>query len=93
MDAFEPLSEHGEASSFISDPLSLHVALHKIQTTAISKIMSHVMNAPEDMALDTIIGIFDSQVKALRHRGQDDLGAFMKTFEGSMHLRIKVNWP
>lgn len=75
MDAFEPVNDYHESGRAPQDPLSLRMTIHKIQTTATSRIMAHATLRSELGPLETIIQIFDVQMKALWVRLQTDYGA------------------
>ena len=74
IEAYQPDWADYDANLTNPSQLALRMKLHHIQSSAICKISSYVITAPEDKTLESFIEIFDSQARLLHLQLHEDMG-------------------
>ena len=76
IEGFQPDWAEYDTTMNAANPTSLAVRtkLHHIQSSAICKIVAHLMGTPDDKSLEAFIDIFDSQARMMLSRLHDETG-------------------
>lgn len=86
VEGFQPDWAEYDNNAITPTSLAVRTKLHHIQSSAICKIVAHLMATPEDRSLEALIDIFDSQARMMLSQLHDEMGEQNK-------FKSTTRWP
>jgi hypothetical protein len=74
IEGFQPDWAEYDGTAANPTSLAMRTRLHHIQSSAIYRIVAHLMATPDDKSLETLIDIFDSQARMMLSQLHDEMG-------------------